>query len=206
MNKVEGYRSQVGQKGKSVPTGTQPQGTYELADGTHGGTACCWDFGNVTPNPATEWRFMDTLCFGVTYWGKGDGAGPWFGADFEGGVWTGGSKVGDPGWGGLNDAHPVNPKNPSLKVPFAIGFLKVKSDEYSLRMADVSTASDLATAWTGAPPVKVDHVGGIVLGVGGDNSNNSWGTFYEGAIVAGYPTNDVELAIMKNVKAVGYTK
>jgi hypothetical protein len=73
-------------------------------------------------------------------------------------------------------------------------------------MADVSTASDLATAWTGAPPVRVDHVGGIVLGVGGDNSNNSWGTFYEGAIVAGYPTNEVELAIMKNVKAVGYTK
>ena len=43
-------------------------------------------------------------------------------------------------------------------------------------------------------------------GVGGDNSNSSFGTFYEGAIVAGYPTNDVELAIMNNVKAVGYSK
>jgi hypothetical protein len=52
----------------------------------------------------------------------------------------------------------------------------------------------------------VDQRGGIVLGVGGDNSNTSSGTFIEGAMVAGYPTNDVELSIMKNVKAVGYAK
>jgi hypothetical protein len=48
------------------------------------------------------------------------------------------------------------------------------------------------------------HKGGIVLGVGGDNSNNSMGTFYEGAIVAGYPKNETEAAVMKNIKDVGY--
>ena len=206
MNKTEGYRSQTGVPGKSMPTGTQPQGTYELADGTRGGTACCWDFGNVTSNPATEWAFMDTICFGVTYWGKGNGAGPWFALDFEGGVWAGGTKVGDPGWGGLNDAHPVNTNNPSLKVPFALGFIRVKSSEYAIRVADLSTASDLTTAYLGGLPVTMGHKGGIVLGVGGDNSNNSMGTFYEGAIVAGYPTNDIELSVMNNIKAVGYTK
>ena len=41
---------------------------------------------------------------------------------------------------------------------------------------------------------------------GGDNSNTSLETFYEGAMVAGCPTNDVELSIMKNVKAVGYSR
>ena len=53
---------------------------------------------------------------------------------------------------------------------------------------------------------QINNLGGIVLGVGGDNSNNSWGTFYEGAIVAGYPTAATDLAVMKNVQAVGYTK
>jgi hypothetical protein len=206
MNKTEGYRVQTGVKGNKIPTGTQPQGTYELADGTRGGTACCWDFGNVTPNPATEWRFMDALCFGVTWWGKGAGSGPWFGADFEGGVWAGGTNIGDPGYGGLDNVGPANTKNPALNVPFALGFLRVQSSEYAIRVADLSTANDLTTAYQGGVPVRVDHVGGIVLGVGGDNSNNSFGTFYEGAIVAGYPTNDLELAVMKNIKAVGYSK
>ena len=206
MNKHEGYRVQTGVKGKNVPTGSQPQGTYMLADGTRSAGACCFDFGNATSNPATEWHFMDCLCFEASYWGKGNGSGPWFGADFENGVWAGGSKVGDPGWGGLNDAHPANPNNPSLKVPFAIGFLRVKSSEYAIRVGDLSTASDLATAYLGAPPATVDQRGGIVLGVGGDNSNTSFGTFIEGAMVAGYPTNDVELAVMNNVKAVGYSK
>jgi hypothetical protein len=206
MNKHEGYRVQTGVKGKNMPTGSQPQGTYMLADGTRGATACCFDFGNATSNPATEWHFMDCLCLETSYWGKGNGSGPWFGADFENGVWAGGSKVGDPGWGGLNDAHPANTNNPSLKVLFALGFLRVKSSEYAIRVGDLSTASDLATAYIGAPPATVDHRGGIVLGVGGDNSNTSFGTFYEGAMVAGYPTNDIELSVMKNIKAVGYSK
>ena len=206
MNKHEGYRVQTGVKGKNVPTGSQPQGTYMIADGTRGGGACCFDFGNATSNPATEWHFMDCLCFETSYWGKGSGSGPWFGADFENGVWAGGSKVNDPGWGGLNDSHPANNNNPTLKVPFALGFLRVKSSEYAIRVADLATASDLSTAYVGTPPATVDHRGGIVLGVGGDNSNTSLGTFYEGAMVAGYPTNDVELAVMKNIKAVGYSK
>jgi non-reducing end alpha-L-arabinofuranosidase len=48
------------------------------------------------------------------------------------------------------------------------------------------------------------HKGGICLGMGGDNSNNSMGTFYEGAMVAGYPTNDIEAKVMANIKEVGY--
>ena len=91
---------------------------------------------------------------------------------------------------------------------FALGFLRVKSSEYAIRVANLATASDLSTAYVGALPsgVSMGHKGGIVLGVGGDNSNNSFGTFYEGAMVAGYPTNDVELAVMKNIKAAGYAQ
>jgi hypothetical protein len=206
MNKVEGYRTQTGVTGKNMPKGTEPQGTYMLADGTRNASACCWDFGNVTSNPATEWAFMDTICFGTTWWGTGAGSGPWFGIDFEGGVWTGGTKEGDPGYGALDKVGPPNMKNPSMdKANFALGFIRVNPTTYAIRVADLATANDLAEAYNGGVPVTVNHKGGIVLGVGGDNSNNSLGTFYEGAMVAGFPTNDIEAAVMKNIKDVGYS-
>jgi hypothetical protein len=173
-----------------------------LADGTRAGTACCWDFGNVT-NAPTEYHTMNALFLGTAFWGRGAGAGPWFMADFEGGVWAGGSNAGEPGWGALSEPAPINGANPSLRVKFALGFLKT-STSYALRMADLQTATDLTTAYEGALPKPMDNQGAVVLGVGGDNSNNSFGTFYEGAIVAGYPSNDAERAVMQNIQAVGY--
>jgi hypothetical protein len=50
----------------------------------------------------------------------------------------------------------------------------------------------------------MDNLGGIVLGVGGDNSNNSWGTFFEGAITAGAPSADTDAAVLANVQATKY--
>jgi hypothetical protein len=206
MDKHEGYRTAVNVKGKGMPTGSESQGIYELADGTHSGAACCWDFGNVITD-ATKYGVMNTLFFGQAYWGKGNGSAPWFMADFEAGVWAGGSKSGDPGWGDLNAPGPANTADPSMKgIAFALGILKTSTSKWALRAADSKTASDLATAYEGALPKAMANNGGIVLGVGGDNSNNSWGTFYEGAIVAGYPSTDTDLAILKNIKAVGYTK
>jgi hypothetical protein len=205
MNKHDGYRTAVGVVGKNMPRGTEAQGIYELADGTHYGAECCWDFGNVITDP-TKYGVMNTLFFGVAFWGRGAGSGPWFMADFEAGVWAGGTKKGDPGWGALSDDHPPNNNNPSLKVPFAFGILKTEPSKWALRMADLATASDLTTAFEGGLPKAMDNLGGIVLGVGGDNSNNSYGTFYEGAIVKGYPATATELNVFKNVKAVGYKK
>jgi hypothetical protein len=205
MSRYEGYRTAVGVKGRGMPTGSAAQGTYELADGTHAGTACCWDFGNVSTDPKV-YHTMNALFFGTAFWGRGAGAGPWMMADFEAGVWAGGSKPGDPGWGGLNDPHPLNPSNPSLKVPFALGFLKTSATQYALRMADAKTASVVTTAYTGPLPKVLDNQGGIVLGVASDNSNESWGTFYEGAIVSGYPSNATEQSVLQNIQAVGYTK
>ncbi|HWP06310.1 MAG TPA: arabinofuranosidase catalytic domain-containing protein [Polyangiaceae bacterium] len=206
----EGYR--IAKAGTKMPRGTESQGIYEIADGTHWGSACCWDFGNVTTDP-TKYGVMNTLFFGKAYWGNGAGtSGPWMMADFEAGVWAGGSKIGDPGWGGLDDAHPQNPKNPALAVPFAMGILKTagvygqSSSKWALRSADVKAATDLTTSYEGALPKAMDNLGAVVLGVGGDNSNNSYGTFYEGAIVAGYPTPEVDLQVLKNVQAVGYSK
>jgi hypothetical protein len=206
ISETEGYRLQTGIKGKSMATGTQPQCIYELADGTHSGSQCCWEFGNVPTDP-TKYAFWDSLFFGVSPWGTGAGAGPWFAADFEAGIWAGGTRSGDPGTPpSLSSPSEPNPRNPTLKVPFALGFLGVNQTTYNIRVADLSTATDLVTAYEGGVPLTVNHQGGIALGVTGDNSNNSVGTLYEGAIVAGYPTKETDLAVMKNVVAVGYAR
>jgi non-reducing end alpha-L-arabinofuranosidase len=209
MEKHQGYRQTI--KGDGIPRGREAQGIYMLADGTRRAEACCWDFGNVTENPLV-FHEMNTLFFGKGYWGVGAGDGPWFMNDFEAGVWAGGTNAGDPGWGSLNGAHPPNPNNPSLPVKYAIGYTKTDgdADKWALSMADLSTADELTVAFEGGLPrdgnnIKGrDNQGAIVLGVGGDNSNNSWGTFYEGAVVAGYPLPATELAVMQNVKAAGY--
>lgn len=200
MEPRQGYR--MTKAGDGVPRGTAAQGIYMLADGTRVGDACCWDFGNVTPDPTT-YHVMNTLFFGWAYWGEGAQPGPWFMADFEAGVWAGGSKAGDPGWGALDTTSPPNTKNPALPVKYAIGFLKTDKN-YALRMADIAAANALTTAYDGPLPKAMDNQGAIVIGVGGDNSNNSKGTFYEGAVVAGYPSPETEDAVMQNVKAAGY--
>jgi non-reducing end alpha-L-arabinofuranosidase len=43
--------------------------------------------------------------------------------------------------------------------------------------------------------------GGIVLGNGGDNSNGAQGTFYEGVMTAGYPTNATDQKVQANIVA-----
>ena len=196
-NQYEGYRTPVGIVGKGLPIGNKDQGVYELADGTHFGTACCWDFGVVSPDP-NKYVTMNTIFFGTGYWGTGAGSGPWFMGDFEGGVWSGGS--------GASNVN--NPSNPSMKVPFALGILHTPVGKYALRMANVQSASDLTTAYDGAIPSGKTwgNAGGIALGIASDNSNNSFGTFYEGAITNGSPSNATDLLIMKNIQAVGYTK
>ena len=47
--------------------------------------------------------------------------------------------------------------------------------------------------------------GAIVMGTGGDNSNASIGTFFEGVITAGRPTDAADQAVQANIVAAGYT-
>ncbi len=98
-----------------------------------------------------------------------------------------------------------------MKVNFAFGLVKTSepsanTGNYTLRMADASTATSLTTAYSGKAPVSWDNQGGVLLGIGGDNSNNSFGTFYEGAIVKGLPTDATDLAVLQNVQSVKYSK
>jgi hypothetical protein len=46
--------------------------------------------------------------------------------------------------------------------------------------------------------------GAIILGIGGDNSNGAQGTFYEGVMTSGYPTDSTETSVQANIVAAKY--
>jgi non-reducing end alpha-L-arabinofuranosidase len=196
-----------------VPTGSSgAQGVYMVADGTHSGNGCCFDFGNAeTNNGAGPTGAMAALNLGTSYWGMGAVSSPWFEGDFEAGVWAGGSSCGTPGSGQLTcNGRKANPDNPSMKgIPFAFGILDTGTmnnmPEYVLKAANATTGT-LTTAYNGTAPGKWALQGAVLLGTGGDNSNSSWGTFYEGAMTAGQPTDATDQAIYANIVAVGYGK
>jgi hypothetical protein len=67
----------------------------------------------------------------------------------------------------------------------------------------------LQTKWNrarppGYSPKKLQ--GSIILGTGGDGSNNGVGTFFEGAITTGNPPDATDDAVQANVVAAGYGK
>ena len=196
-NAREGYRNNAT---TGVPMGNMPQEIYEVADATHAGTACCWDFGNVGKDNCNG-TTMNTLFFGTGFWGRGAGnAGPWFMGDFEGGVWSGGN-VGAP-----SAANDTTATNPSMAgIPFALGIVKTSTMQYALRMGNGQSGT-LTTAYDGPSPKPWNSGGGLVLGVGGDNSNHSFGTFFEGALTMGRPSDATDAAVLANVQAAGYGK
>ena len=61
--------------------------------------------------------------------------------------------------------------------------------------------------WDGARPSGYSPMhkqGGIVLGVGGDNSSTAQGNFYEGVMTTGYASTATDEAVQANIVAAGY--
>ncbi len=185
-----------------MPTGSQPQGIYMVTSGKHFNSGCCFDYGNGELSRHYEaGPTMDAIYFGSSMqWAHGAGAGPWILADMEDGMIAWGS-------GG---------NNPNLlSQPFTYVTAMEKNDgtaNFALKAAD-ATSPTLNTYWSGSLPASkkpMKKQGSIVLGSGGDccltNTNLSFGTFYEGAIVAGYPSDATDSAIHANIVAAGYGK
>jgi non-reducing end alpha-L-arabinofuranosidase len=111
------------------------------------------------------------------------------------------------GGGGKNDKV--------LSLPYTYVTAVEKNNgttEFALRGGDATTGN-LSTFYKGSLPggySPMKKQGAIVLGSGGDccysNTNASQGTFYEGAIVAGYPSDATDDAIQANVISAGYGK
>jgi len=183
-----------------IPTGSAPEGLYMVTSGTHVNGGCCFDYGNSeTDRKADGAGAMDAINFGTECWFGGcSGTGPWVQADIEYGLYPGGSQS----W---------NPNQKAFPNKYVTAMLKNNgTTAFAMKGADAQSGS-LTTVYDGKLPngySPMKKQGAIVLGSGGDccatNRNQSLGTFYEGAIVAGYPTNGIDDAIQSNIVAAGY--
>ena len=68
-------------------------------------------------------------------------------------------------------------------------------------------SGDLGTKYDGPRPAGYSPMkkeGAIILGTGGDNSHTGEGTFFEGCMTRGVPSDEVDDAIQANIIAAGY--
>ncbi len=180
----------------------EPEGIYYVIDGTHYDSGCCFDYGNSSTNSrAVGTGTMETTYFGTaTAWGSGTGPGPWIMADMEAGLFSGYNAK-------QNAADPtVNSWRFVTAVVDGGG-----GNKWDLRGGDAQKGG-LTTFYSGVRPgtpasnsyYPMHKQGAVLLGVGGDNGNGSSGTFFEGVMTTGYPTEATTDAVQANIVAARY--
>lgn len=180
----------------------EPQGIYMVFDGTHFDSGCCFNYGNTSTNSRAVGRgTMETVYFGTaTAWGSGSGPGPWIMSDMEAGLFSG------------YDAKKniVNPTIDSWR--FVTGVVNGgDGNQWDIRGGNAQV-DDLTTFYSGLRPGSLENSyyypmhrkGAVQLGNGGDNGNGSAGTFYEGVMTTGYPTDSAINAVQANIIAARY--
>jgi non-reducing end alpha-L-arabinofuranosidase len=189
-----GYRNN---STSGIATGDAAEGMYAIFDGTHHNGGCCFDYGNAeTSSTDTGNGHMEAIYFGnSTSWGSGSGGGPWIMADLENGLFS-----------GVNAGN--NAGDPSLSHRFLTSVVKGGPNHWAIRGGNAQSGS-LSTFYNGVRPNvsgynPMHKEGAIILGIGGDNSVSATGTFYEGVMTSGFPTDATENAVQANIVAAGY--
>jgi len=189
-----GYRND---STKGVATGGEAQGVYMVASGRHVNEFCCFDFGNAeTSNDDTGNGHMDAINLSKECWfAPCSGSGPWVQADLENGLFA-----------GANGSNLHNKGNSSSFVTAVVD--NNGQTRYEIKGGNAQSGK-LSTWYNGPLPdlggyAPMHQEGAIVLGTGGDNSNTSVGSFFEGVMTSGYPTAAAENAVQANIVSVGY--
>ncbi|HZR40370.1 MAG TPA: arabinofuranosidase catalytic domain-containing protein [Ktedonobacteraceae bacterium] len=180
-----------------IATGDNPEGEYAIFDGTHFNGGCCFDYGNAeTSNNDTGNGHMEAIYFGnIKVWGFGSGNGPWVMADLENGLFS-----------GVNQ-H-LNSGDQSINFHYVTAIVKGEPNQWAIKAGNAQSGS-LTTMYNGPRPNVAGYnpmhkEGAIILGIGGDNSNGADGSFFEGAMTSGYPSDATENAVQANITATGY--
>lgn len=178
-------------------TGDAAEGMYAVLDGSHYNGGCCYDYGNAETNSHdTGNGHMEAIYYGdSTAWGSGAGSGPWIMADLENGLFSGvspGNNAGDP----------------SISYRFVTAIVKGEPNHWAVRGANAASGT-LSTYYSGVRPSvsgynPMSKEGAIILGIGGDNSVSAQGTFYEGVMTTGYPSDATEALVQANIVAAKY--
>jgi hypothetical protein len=183
-----------------IATDDQPEGMYWVLDGHHFNDGCCFDYGNAEIDSRDDGNgTMETSYFGnAPFWYHGPPPGPWIMTDQEN-----------------NLVGCVNPGStsklcadlPSITSRFVTAVAKGQPHQWASLGGDAQQGT--LSAMFNGPRVDSSYdpmrkQGAIVLGNGGDNSNGSQGTFYEGVMTAGYPTDATDQKVQANVVAAKY--
>lgn len=186
---------------KGTAVDDQAEGQYWVINGHHFNNGCCFDYGNAEIDSRDDGNgTMETLYFGnATPWYHGNPPGPWLMTDQENNL-----------VGCVNDDKSKLCKSiPSITWRFATQMAKGKAHHWTSLGGDAQSGS-LAVLFDGR---RVDATydpmrkqGAILLGNGGDNSNGSQGTFYEGAMTAAgtFPSDATDQAVQANIVAAKY--
>jgi len=182
-----------------MATGDEAESMYMVVDGRRFNAGCCFDYGNAETSNRDEGKgTMEAVYWGSfnasrAGWSSGSGAGPWVMADLEDGLWAGRSP-------------PVTASNTPIHARFVTAMAKGHKGGFALKGGDAQSGK-LTTLYEGGRPTGYETMrkrGAIILGVGGDNSDAAMGTFYEGAIVAGYTVDAADDAMQADIVAAGY--
>ncbi len=192
-----GYRND---NTNGIATGDNPEGEYAIFDGTHYNNGCCFDYGNAE----TDARDDGNGTMEAIYFGDGDGnsneggsgSGPWVMADLENGLYS-----------GVNAG--ANSGDQTVSSRFVTAMVKGGPNLWAIKAANAQSGG-LTTMYSGPRPNvsgynPMNKQGAIILGIGGDNSNHSAGTFYEGVLTSGYPSDATDDAVQSSIVAAGYS-
>ncbi|HMG57363.1 MAG TPA: arabinofuranosidase catalytic domain-containing protein, partial [Kofleriaceae bacterium] len=185
---------------RGIAIDDQPEGMYWVINGQHFNGGCCFDYGNGEIDSRDDGNgTMETTYFGnATAWYHGPPPGPWIMTDQENNL------VGcvNPG-----STSKLCVQLPSITDRFVTAVAKGEPHHWASLGGNAQQGA-LSTMFDG-PRVDATYdpmrkQGAIVLGNGGDNSNGSQGTFYEGVMTSGYPTDATDNKVQANIVAAEY--
>jgi hypothetical protein len=177
----------------------QAEGMYMVTGSKAVNGGCCFDYGNTEQPLANDTGngHMDAVYFGLRCEHPPcTGSGPWVAADLENGLFQGNGS---------------NTANTPVTFDVVTAMLKNNGQTSFVLKTGNSQSGGLTTQYNGPLPngsftgyTPMHQEGGIVMGVGGDNSNASAGDFYEGVMTFGFPTDAADAAVQANIVSVGY--
>lgn len=186
---------------KGTAVDDQAEGQYWVINGRHFNSGCCFDYGNAEIDSRDDDNgTMETAYFGdATPWYHGEHSGPWIMTDQENNL--------------VGCVNPDGTKHcdnlPSINWRFATAIAKGEPHHWTSMGGDAQQGA-LSMMFSGlrvnATYDPMRKQGAILLGNGGDNSNSSQGTFYEGAMTAAgtFPTDATDQLVQANIVAARY--
>jgi len=186
---------------KATAVDDQGEGQYWVLNGQHFNSGCCFDYGNAEIDSRDDDNgTMEATYFGnATPWYHGSGRGPWIMTDQENNL--------------VGCVNPDGSKGcinlPSVTWRFVTAMAKGEPHHWASLGGDAQKGA-LAVMFDG-PRVNATYdpmrkQGAILLGNGGDNSNASQGTFYEGAMTSAgtFPTDATDQLVQANIVSARY--